>query len=555
MSFPSNCGSRYVAVDASCGCALTRASIVGMTPDTFEAQGATEVYMDRVISSAAEAVVAGYQEKFLESLLNSRMVPIKGELARAPIKNESIILPYIYRRQKRNINSNYWLVTAGEDNDGEGLHSGAWDVTVSNNPSKYGTPLTNIERFFLPGRYVLIETVDASTKAAYAMQFKIIASVNDGSDATLTLEPNYSDAGWSGLTSDQKKAWQPTAGLLLNLANSVSDYESWCYNDPSDNPNMLLCYWLQTSRETSCVNTEYLMALNAALTSGYWKQFKQLPLAQQKVQQQAQAYKAWLNSVFFGQRINENQDVNNYTNLPTVVDPNATDCTLEYKANALGFEQQLIDCGRYGDLAGNPLDLADLFDLSYDMKRAREASGGTIDRIEWATNRTNAGRIFTTMLNFFKAYYGVDNTRFYKPNEKLTFEKQVMLNYDLYEIPAEFGGFELVIWHDDYFSDKLLAAGTDADQINRQRTMWALDWSDIQLGIADSNSVQRVSPDPATDRLYNCVIKAVQNTYILKSKKWTSIIEDPLRHYVLKNFSGDCPVLATDNVCSGTSEG
>ena len=62
MAIATNCGSRYVAVDASCGCALTRASITGMTPDLFEAQSSREVYMDRVITNSQEAALAGYQD-------------------------------------------------------------------------------------------------------------------------------------------------------------------------------------------------------------------------------------------------------------------------------------------------------------------------------------------------------------------------------------------------------------------------------------------------------------------------------------------------------------
>lgn len=558
MAIATNCGSRYVAVDASCGCALTRASFTGMTPDLFEAQSSREVYMDRVITNAQEAALAGYQEKFLESLLNSRMVGIGKELGKSPVKNESIILPYIYRRQKRTINSNYWQVVSGSATPGagsNGLHPGCWDLIVKNNTSRYATDLASIERYFLPGRYVLVETVNATTKAAYASQFKVIQAVNADSGgvnrATITLEPNYTSSGWNSLAAAAKEPWQPSAGLVLNLANSVSDYESWCNNDASENNNKLLTYWLQTTRETHCVNSEYLKALNAALTSGYWKEFRMLPLVEQRRQQQAHAYKAWLNSVFFGQRINEYQDPNTYTSLPTVKDPLNTDCTLEYKANALGFEQQLIDCSRYADLAGTALNLNDLFEISYDLKRAREASGGSIDRIEWGTNRTNAGRIFTTMQNFFKSYYGFNETRYYQTNQKLKYDNQVMLNYDVYEVPAEFGGFELVIWHDDYFSDKILSAGTDTDQKNRQRIMWAVDWSDIQVGIAGSSSVQRKTPQPEVDSLYKCVIKNTESTYMLKSTQWTSIIEDPLRHYVIKNFSGECPVIAGNPCTAG----
>jgi hypothetical protein len=539
-----------VAVDASCGCALTRATIRGMTPTDYEAQGTLEVYMDRVITNAQEAKAAGYQETFLETLLNSRMVGIQAERGRAPIKNESIILPYIYRRQKRHINSNYWEVVTGAatpDAGSNGLHPGAWDLTVRNNQSRYATSLSSIQRYFLPGRYVLVETVDASTGAIIASEFKVITVVNadSGSEARakITLEPNYSSTGWASASAAVQAQWQLTNGLLLNLANSVSDYESWCNNDPVENPNKLLTFFLQTTRETHCVNSEYLRALSAAVVSGYWKDFVQQPMAEQRRQQDALAGKAWLNSVFYGQRINEFQDPATYTSLPTVRDPLNTDCTLEYKAKALGFEQQLIDCSRVADRQNTALDLLDLFAVGYDLKRARAASGGSIERIEFGTDRTTAGRIFTSMLNFFKTYYGYEIQRHYQSGQSLKFENEVALNYDLYQLPAEFGGYELVIWWHDFFGDKILAAGSDAAQQSRQRALWGLDFSDIQIGIGASSSVQRTHPDPSVDRLYSCIIKAVTNTYMLKSKQWTSIIEDPLRHYELKNFSGGCPTL------------
>lgn len=548
MAFPSNCDGRFVAVDASSGCSLTRANILGMTPAVFEAQGFTETMMDRVITSAKEARVAGYRESFLQALLMSRMVGIGGELKKTPVPNESVILPYVYRRQKRNINSNYWSVVSGSATPGagsNGLHPGCWDLIVKNNVSTYGTNLASIERFFLPGKYVLVETVDPNTKAAYAGQFKIVAAVNADSGgvnrASLTLEPNYSSGGWGSLTTAQKAPWTPALGLVLNLANSVSDFESWCRNEPSDNNQKLLTFWMQTSRETHEYSDEYLKALNAALTSGYFKNFRQLPLAEQKAQQHAQYMKSWLNSAFFGQRINEFQAVETYRSLPQVVDPANTDCTLEFKSNALGFEQQLIDCSRHADMVGAPLNLEDVFAQSYDLKRAREATGGTVDRIDWGCDRTLYGQIRDKMIAFYKSKYGVNIERHYAVNQKLSFEGQTELTYDVYEIPAEYGGFELGIFHDDYFSDKLKAAGTDPDQRNRHRRLWGLDWSDIQIGIGGTASVPRQTNE--ADNLYNCVVKINKHHFQLASTQWTSIIEDPTRHFIFKNFSGECPIL------------
>lgn len=552
MSFPTNCSGRFVAVDASTGCSLTRASILGMTPQMFEDQGLKEVYMDRVITRAQMARIAGYRESFLEALLMSRMVGVGKEIRKTGAPNESAILPFIYRRQERNLNVNYWHTVTGAATPGAGsggLHVGDWDLTVKNNTSQFGTVLTAIERYFLPGQYLRVTHVHPTTKAALTGAYKIISAVNADSggvaQATITLEPNYSATGWAALTSDQKLAWQPTAGLVEVMANSVSDFQSWCHNEPSENVQSLLTFWLQTSRFTHQVNDQYVKVLNASLLSGYAKEFRFLPLAKQLVQHRALYAKAMLNSAFFGERISEAQSSpENYRSLPKVYDPANPICALEFQANALGLETQLTDCGRTTDLNNeSPLNMEDVFRTSYLLKRARESGGASIDRIDWLTDRGTYGGIRDTMLAWYKAKYGVAYERCLKLGEKLTFENQTELTYDVFEVPAEFGGFEIAIGHHDYFSDRIAASGTVTAQQSRQRAMWAYDWTDVQMGIAGSNSATRKHPDPSVDRLYSCIITAVQDTYNLESTTWTMIMEDTLRHAVIKNFNADKPVL------------
>lgn len=552
MAFPTNCNGRFVAVDASTGCSLTRAQILGMTPALFEAQGLTEVYMDRVITRAQMARMAGYRENFLEMLLMSRMVGIGKEIRRTSVPNESAILPFIYRRQEWNLNANYWHTVTGAATPGAGsggVHPGAWNLTVKNNTSRWGTVLTSIERYFLPGKYLRVTHVHPTTKAALTGAYKVISAVNADAagvaQATITLEPNYSVAGWASLTSDQKLAWQPTAGLVENMLNSVSDFQSWCHNEPSENNQKLLTFWLQTSRFTHQVNDQYVKVLNAALLSGYAKEFRFLPLAKQLVQQRALYAKAMLNSAFFGERISEAQITpDSYRSLPKVYDPANPTCVLEFQANALGGETQLIDCGRATDYNNEgALNMEDVFSTSYDLKRAREATGGTVDRIDWGTNRGTFGGIRDTMIGWYKAKYGVNIERFYQPNQKLIFENQTELIFDVFEVPAEFGGFELGVWHHDYFSDRIAASGTVTAQQNRQRAMWAYDFTDFQMGVAASNSVQRRHPDPSVDRLYSCIITAVEDTYMLESTTWTIVMEDTLRHAVIRNFTADKPLL------------
>lgn len=547
MAFPNNCNPRIINVDASCGCTLTRANIRGMTPQDFEDQGFKEVGMDRIITNAKEARVAGVIENSLEDLLMSRMAPIKGSLMKANIgANESVILPYIYRRQRRNINSNYWRVTAGAATPGAGTNNlapGAWDLTVANTLSPFASALVGLEQYFLPGKIVLVETINATTFVAYSLQYKIVASVNADAggvaQAKITLVPNYTNDGWNALIAAQKATYGPTTGNVIVLGNSISDYESWCFQDNAENVNKLLTFWTQTTRETHCFNDQYLLALNAALTSGYFKDFRQLPLAEQKRIQHLKYVRDWMNSVFYGQRASEQQTPETYRNLETVVDPNNPSCVLEYKANALGFKQQLIDCGRYLDHQTNPLNIDNLAQIGYLMKRSREASGGSVDTIDWMTDRFTAGAILQLMTTFYKAKYGINTERFYQPNQKLMFEDQVMLTYNTYQLPPDLGGYTFAVFTHPYFDDKL--AAFDQGIRSRGRTMWGIDWSDMQLGIAGTNSATRQTN--IADNLYNCVIKPNVNHYQLNSTTWTSILEDPSRHYIVDNFNDTCPTL------------
>lgn len=560
MAFPTNCNPRIINVDASTGCTLTRASIIGMTPTTFEAQGFTEVKMDMVIQRAKEARVAGVIENTLEDLLMSRMANIKGSLMKAQIgASESVILPYIYRRQRQNINSNYWNVVTGAATPGAGqggLHPGAWDLTVGLTSSPFASALVSLEQYFLPQKNVQVEYINTTTNVLYNPMMQILASVNANSGATqrakITVIPPYTVSGWNALSAAAKLVYQPTAGLVIVMANAISDYESWCYQDNAENTNKLLTFFLQTTREVHQYSDEYLLALNAALTSGYFKDFRELPLAQQKVIQHKKFVRDWMNSVFYGQAINEFQDPNTYTQLPTVVDPLNPSCTLEYKANALGCRTQLSNCGRVLDMQGAALNLnngsSGLFQAGYLLKRAREASGGTVDTIDWMTDRFTAGIILQVMQDYYKKKYGVDTTRFYQPNQKLMFVDQVMATYNLYQLPPDDGGYNFAVFTDPFFDDKLISFA--AAQQNAGRVMWGIDWTDFQLGIAGTNSATRQT-NVAAD-LYNCIIRPNVRHFQHNSTTWTTILEDVNRHLIVQNFAAGCPTITVAGCSVGS---
>ena len=508
--------------------------------------------MDRIIAQTKEAKATGVRESALSDLLLSRMKPQQMSNLAAHGSGHSIIAPFFMKPQRHRINANYFEVVSGSATSGAGsggIPASSWDLIVRNHQGSFASPLTNIEQYFLVGTYVVVlhKAVDGTGRT---IQFKVLASTNADSGgvsrATLRLEPNINATTWGTYTSGQKLPYQPTAGLVIPLANSVSDYESWCSQDPSTNELKLLTYWWQTIRETHCYNDGYLKALTAPLTSEYFKRFKTIPLAQQRKQQAMAADRRLKNTLFWGQRIDDLQTANGYTNLPQVVDPAVSGCVLEYKSNTIGWRQQLADCSRVTDFQGGQLDLDTVFELLYNLKRHRQQDSGEITSIDVMTDRTTANLIQTLMIDYYKKKYQMDTTRYYKPNEAITHNNQVLWNYASYQV-AE-AGVDLNVIHDTFFDDFLAATPSGVKSMGRK--LMFLDFSDIYMAVGRTTSVKReTGPTNAYDDLYKCVITPNVKHYTLTSKTIAAVIEDPNRHAIFENFDGGCPSLTGATPC------
>lgn len=541
MSLLDACNPRLIVVDDSCGCTLTRASISAMTPTAFENLGALEVDAHRLIAQEKELRMTGVPQRALKDLLMSRMVGLdKKNLG---TNRQSIIAPFELRVQRHNVNSNYWTVTGGSA--GSGTHPGTWVLILQNANGDFATSLVDLQKYFLVGKNLVVLTKDPTTGVSRSLKFKITGSVNADAGgiekAAVTVEPPFTTAYYNAtLTEDQKNVYKPSSGVAINLANSISNYEDWCAQYPAENTRKLRAFWRQTIRDTWCYTDAYLEALNAPLTSDYWKKFRTLPLAEQRKRQGMQEERDFFNTVFYGEPINEKQTADTYTQLPTVEDPNAEEgCILEYKAETEGIRYQLNQCGKVIDMQGAALDLDLLRELGYIIKRNREIDSGSVNRLDVFVDRFTFGLIRQVMIPYYKTKYGMDTTRFYTPNQKLSFQNQVLWEYDIFEFPED--GFELAVFRDTYFDDYLAAF---PDQIkSRGRQLWIIDWSDIEVGVGDVRSVTRHDPDPATNALYKCRIQANITHYQLHSKSIQVMVQDPNRHIIFENFSDACPEL------------
>lgn len=601
---------RIVSVDDSTGCTLTKAHIKGLTPREFEDLSNKETDLARVIASSAEAKMLGVEERGLTSLLTSSVQNIKPLINKMNIAEQSIILPYIQRRQRSVINANYFAISAGgtgtaKYEDGHpkfpssglaagtgasntppgstialGAQTGDWVVTVNLGGSDWKSPISDIERYFLPGSFVVVNHYDATSKDAVEVQFMVLGAVPNTSlagvtQADVTLRPTGKDipsdnANYSTFESNlpgSGNQYKPTTGVLQTLANNVNDYEAWCRNQPTDLSVRLLVNWLQTSRESREVNDEYKETL-ASIMSGkvnpYLRSMVYQPLAEQNKLASKLSQDQWTRAVWYNQALNDQQTPESYMSLPPVHDPEDTGCTLEYKAQALGIKSLLREAKRVttSGVPGGALDLDQLMGDLYYLKRNREQDGTTVSVIDVMTDRMTSVKIFEAFNKYYALRYGWTLERNSKIGETIEHNGVVLFNYNIYDLPDI--GCQLAVFHDPMFDDLLnvgakfdgtgygtaqkledgttdaFAAGDDFDMFkSTSRSLWLVDWSDVKIGIAGTNSVTRSQPHPEVDRLYSCRMDSVKRTFNLRSTKWTTMVDRPHRHLIIENFSDE----------------
>lgn len=553
-----NCVGRQIAIDASCGCTLSRMSITGLTPQDILDLANKEINLTNLILQAKEAKMLGVPERGLSALLKGTIRDIKSGLKIDTTMNEqSIIMPFIQRTQSSFINDNYFSIVSATPTPGAGtgtIKFSSWDITLGLGSSWLKTDLDKLELSFVPGSTLIVHTWDSvATKNAVTNQFEIISAVNADVGAThqakVTVVPNITDTAYNLLTDAERRLYHPTFGYAQTGANNVDDRESYCNSQRADMSKKIVLNWIQTVRTSICTQQSYEEVLNAILggkVNDYLKGFKYLSLANQEKVKLARAEKEWMNSIMFGQAINGNQNITDWRSLPAVLDPNDTTCQLGVKANALGFFTILNNCNRVVDLAGAALDLDFIFAELYKLRRTREAEGDSVPIIDSLTDRYTSATIYESMQKYYKARYGIDTTRYANINQEITHDGFIMFNYNVYDIPD--AATKWLVATDDYFNDLIDAAPAKAigwDFKTRARALVFIDWSDAFVGVLDTKAVTRKNPDPATAAIYKCVIEPNVNTYQLRSKTFTPVMDRPGRHLWIYNFSGACPKVST----------
>lgn len=560
-----SCIGRTVAIDASCGCTLSRMTITGLTPTDIVNFANSEIDLARLVLEAREAKILGVPERGLEMLLKGKITNIKPEIVIQKIDGQSIVQPFIMRTQESFINDNYFKIESGTPTPTAGVGSmpaSAFDLTLTLGGAWINDGgMSKLEQSFVVGHTIVVHTWDAvATKTALTLQFTILASVNADAGGTfkakVTVAPNLTAAEWTALTAGQKALYKPLFGMVQTAANNVDDRESDCNQNRADLNKRVILNWIQTVRNTICSQQSYEEVLDAILAgrvNDYLKGFKYLDLAKQEKQKLARFNRDWMNLVMYGQIINGNQTEALWRSLPPILDPLDATCQHGVHANALGFFTLLNNCNRVIDLGGAALNLDYIINtVLYPLRRNREAEGDSIQVIDSMTNRYMSAVLFETMSKYYTQRYGVEVTRFAKIGEKITHEGFLFFNYNVYDIPD--AGVQWAVYVDDYFNDFVDAFNQRVigwDFKTRANSIWFIDWSDISIGVMKTNSVTRKWPDMGgIPEVYKCVMQPNVSTYRMNSKTFTPLLDRPNRSLIIHNMTFACPVTAGGGGCT-----
>lgn len=549
---------------------LSKADINGITPKWIEDR-ANDGYGEEafVWRQMVMGGLSGVAEDSLAELLLSRA---KGPNSDASIKLteqkigpvKSFFLPYFLRGKEDVINANAFVIESAEVNgnagstvDGTTFSAGSWAITVTNTNSEWGSNLPNLENMFLPGESVIVNNLsDSGAVQRPVMKVEHAINANSGGveKATVYLAPPFTDAEWGALTSDQKAVYQPGAKSVVILGtNSVSDFESYCHNQPAFLSQRVHAYFPQTSRFTRSWDEEYESYLKYILEGNvneYLRRFRVLPLAEQNRRMYDTYRRKWINSVFWGDVSNQQQSVEGYKSMPHITDPR-TGTFIHYKSESTGLYRQLQACNRVIDNQGSRLNFNTVEELLYQLKRHRETRKSmTVEDIDVFTDRHNATRIESLMHRYYQKKYGVTTYVKYENDEPLRINTgsknhRTLWNKKSYELPDI--NVVLHVFVHNWFSDNRLHY--DPSIRSASNMMWFIDWSDFTLGILETNKRKSETPDIDTDPDFACTMKANKTFHDMESTTWCPFVGEESQHLIIENFSDDCPVF-TAQTCA-----
>lgn len=413
---------------------LTLANIATLTEAEIKAvftDGTKYNEMNSLLRTQFEMRACGVQRYGMYDWLMSSAKTGMGKLisVQSMDRGPSLVRPYIMGRQMSIVNTDFWTISAGYAyNDGTyaaGQGTASYPLTTAQ--LGLGAAGCRILRVVTPYEGQTSGAFELDPKWFRARQRLYVLSIVAGAAAHGQWKVLASAAPAGGAFVDVLVAPEnpdttlvdtaPTEGIILIGINNVADVESFCANYASYNPTKHVPFWWQVRRKSRQTDAEYKQLFAHLIAEGndWYKEFADTPIAEKNRQEEVQWQKEFVHACFFGRAISDQQTLALWENLEQIttvsgatVDPGTGGKLKAYRANMIGFYDQLKSCGRVKDLQNQPLNIDEFFDDIVFMHRARESSGKTASsrNFDIYTNGNLAEVVEIGIINWFKNRYG-----------------------------------------------------------------------------------------------------------------------------------------------------
>lgn len=584
----------------TCG-TVTRSTVAHLTPadlDAIFSPGGLFADLDAWFKHSIEMKACGIRINVMYDwiMANAEREAYKGALSGTKgVKTESLLHPFILGSQETVLNPTYWKVVAGAaGSSGIGAAVGTPDTLASQDESflsravvgsavnpdaqttedgstviaydttgvrwvrltnRFGIPAD--EGLFLPRNTIHLFTRSAGGVAQHG-EWRIL-----GSKAGTTVDGNPAiDVAIYNQNAGSAEAYDATpsstlGGVVIPGVNNVDDYEKWCHNRTTLDPRKRVLFWVQTFRNSRCVDSEYRAVFNRLRTSNAaFREFGDLDLAERNRQDEAAAQREFVNTFFFGKPISANQTQALWQSLEPIytVEGNGVKLGLGGKlvgrrANMVGVKEQLRECGRVYDLQNQVLRIEELTDLIYNVKRARETglNGKRVTDIDLWTNSQFHALFQQAYVEYAEAKWG-QKVAFNFDFNKICEAGMVCQSYT-FQYPA---GINVNILTNDFFDD-FLDQFYDQGMTSRGNLLLALDigkpgpnggsifYSQIAANRATYQSAD-LAQAARLDSTLRCVLKQTSVEQTLMSESGTVVVTCPLHSFWLENFQLTKPI-------------
>lgn len=514
-------------------CESTRPATVDELDTIYKTDGDYRIlealFMTQMETKACGAVQNSWEDFFMANMKTVKRGEVRfDENTRALTK----IRPFILSKQRTPINNVYWRVANGQAAGAD------WQVDVD---SRSGIP--SDVRSFTAGERVYIESVGVGGEKNF-WQGVVVTSTLVGSVVRLVLDPQNDGSAFDDIDN-------PTAGVLRRGSVNIGKSESFCDNEPGYNDSRLTPYWLEHSKFTLCSSELYDEFRTFVLQNNpMYRELYDLPEVEENRQRTKAFWSKWFENLMFSKPISANQSLASYDQLPTIpIFTSANGLGIEggrcsgYKANTLGWLEQLKICGRIHDALGADLDLWSLMDAIYLMHRVRIGVGSAAaTSFDLFTDATTADLIERGFIRLFKAY-SEDTMRMsmeITSGENKTFG----FRYRKFLLKGKATGITLnVITH--FGLDDYLAEWTDAGNENAGRAIWLLDMSGMYAKVLDTTRKTltngKLEDLAKVDAGYLCVEETYTRTVTQVGVTYAAVVECPAADLLIYNFSGNIP--------------